>query len=1176
MEIPPQPERRFVRAGLPWAIAVVGALIYMATLSRWLTLNSLPLVAEVSRWQWQPLLSKPVLFLLTFPVKWLPAPWTPLALNLFAAVCGSLTLALLARSVALLPQDRLQQQRLLLQDEHGLLTLRNAWVAPALAAVALGLQLSFWENATAASGEMLDLLLFATVIWCLLEHRCDPRPRWLDRAALVCGLALANSWAMAVFVPLVAVALIWSRRLKFFNVRFLQRIESSAWKKTIPALSSDGRFFLRMMLFGLAGLSLLLLLPLLQAFSPDSALSFWQALRGVLGAYKSTIMLLAGRCFLANRDVSLLMIAVSLAPVLFLSIRWRAAGGLESSRQLDPMSIVFYVAHAFLLLVCLSIPFDPPFSPRQLGRRLGLGLPFLPLYYLSALSIGYYSGFFLLIFTGYPGRRKAVLRALRWTAPKLVYALLGITLAGLLWKNLPTIRVKNGRQLEHYAGFVTHSLPPGGAVICSYDASGLALVRAALEREGKAGRYVPVDANALPYGSYRAWLRRNYPKQWTEPAVEATPENQALDAGGFLRLMSWLAQSNRVCYLQPSYDYLAEQFHLQPRGLVYELKPYPTNSFSGSPLTKVELAESEMFCKRVIETEAGPLARLITEAEQGTPGFAGRLMKKAHITPVLPDSVRVLANWYSTALNGWGATLQRHGRWQAATPCFATAIELNPDNLSAVVNLQCNSNRLAGREMTLGPARSQEDLLGKYRNWNQVLTINGPLDEPNFCYHLGLAYAQGKLLRQAAQHLDRVRVLAPRDINARLLLGEFWYQCRMPDRALQIATDIKTDPALQPIGPKEQAGVAFLEAKVWLAKTNQAKAAAILQSVAPKAINGWLLLGQLWIRCQQPDRALQVVTRIQADPSLQPLGSKEKIEIGFMEAEAWLAKTNQAKAAAILQGLLNSNPGDPVLLDRAKVAFAQLRSYTNAIHATDQQLQLAPDNMEVLLQKGLLCLQAGEFSNAIPALTRLLSLTNIYTGRMYRAQAYAQSGQWDAAAADCQEALRAFPASFEPYQGLAEAALHRGDTNAANQYHKQYLSNALHVTEQQLRLAPDNPDGLLQKGLLCVQAGDFSNAIPTLTRLLSLTNTYAGRMSRAQAYAQSGQWDAATADYQTTLRLVPAAYQPFYGLAEVARSKGDTNAAIGYYQQYLSRAPTNQFEFRAVMARLQSLQPRAP
>ena len=34
---------------------------------------------------------------------------------------------------------------------------------------------------------------------------------------------------------------------------------------------------------------------------------------------------------------------------------------------------------AFLLLMCLCVAFDPPFSPRQLGRRLGLPLPFLPL-----------------------------------------------------------------------------------------------------------------------------------------------------------------------------------------------------------------------------------------------------------------------------------------------------------------------------------------------------------------------------------------------------------------------------------------------------------------------------------------------------------------------------------------------------------------------------------------------------------------------------------------------------------------------------------------------------------------------------------------------------------------------------------------------------------------------------
>jgi len=107
-------------------------------------------------------------------------------------------------------------------------------------------------------------------------------------------------------------------------------------------------------------------------------------------------------------------------------------------------------------------------------------------------------------------------------------------------------------------------------------------------------------------------------------------------------------------------------------------------------------------------------------------------------------------------------------------------------------------------------------------------------------------------------------------------------------------------------------------------------------------------------------------------------------------------------------------------------------------------------------------------------------------------------------------------------------------------------------------------------------AGEFSNAIPALTRVLSLTNTYGARINRGLAYLQTGQWNAAEADYKEALRAFPTAYQPYYGMAEAARGRGVTNAAIRYYQQYLSNAPTNRGEFRAVTARLESLQPRAP
>jgi len=523
LETLPQPERRFVQQGLPWVIGAGALATYLATLSRGLTLSSLPVVAEVIGGNWQPMLYQPVLFLLTWPLRWLPGSGVALALNLFTAVCASLTLAVLARSVALLPHDRLEQQRLLAQNEAALLLLPNAWVPVVLAAVALGLQLTFWENATAASGEMLDLLLFACPIWCLLEYRLERRRCWLDRAALLCGVAAANSWTMVGFLPLFGVALIWSKRLRFFNVRFLRHIESSAWKKAMGALARDGRFFLRMALFGLAGLLLFLLLPLVQAFSPNSPVGFWQALRMVAGSYKATLFFLVGRVFPRHREVALVLAAVSLLPLLVLSIRWRTFTVRERRRGLDPVAFAFYIAHAFLLLLCLWVAFDPPFSPRQISRRLGLSLLFLPLYYLGALCIGYYSGFLLLIFSGHPRRWRIAHRALRWTAPKLVYTLLGLTLLGLLVENGPAIRVTNGRHLDEYARLAVSVLPPEGAVLLSEDPTRLALLRAALVREGKSGRYLPVDANALALEPYRAWLRRNYPKSWPEPKVEAKP-----------------------------------------------------------------------------------------------------------------------------------------------------------------------------------------------------------------------------------------------------------------------------------------------------------------------------------------------------------------------------------------------------------------------------------------------------------------------------------------------------------------------------------------------------------------------------------------------------------------------------------------------------------------------------
>src|SRR5262245_60310891 len=96
----------FARVRLPWLIIAGALIVYVLTLNRWVSLASLPVVAGVATKEAVPPLQAPVHFVVTFPFRWLPTAWQATGLNLFAAVCGALTLGLLARSVALLPQDR--------------------------------------------------------------------------------------------------------------------------------------------------------------------------------------------------------------------------------------------------------------------------------------------------------------------------------------------------------------------------------------------------------------------------------------------------------------------------------------------------------------------------------------------------------------------------------------------------------------------------------------------------------------------------------------------------------------------------------------------------------------------------------------------------------------------------------------------------------------------------------------------------------------------------------------------------------------------------------------------------------------------------------------------------------------------------------------------------------------
>src|ERR1022692_1283968 len=241
---------------LPRYVAFAALLVYGLTLSWGTTLNSLPLAAKVAGWDWRPMANEPLTWLLILSLRCLPAGWIPTSLNLFFAICGALTLGLLARSIKLLPWDC---------RPHA----SKKWVKqlPVLLGCAVcGLEFNFWQEATAGVGVMLNQLLLAAGIWCLLEYRAGKEMRWLDAAAFIWGLGMAQNWVMLLNLPLFVAALIWLRRWRFFNWNFLRR----------------------MALLGLAGFFVYALLPLVNGLSPHSPWHFGEAWLATLKITKKT------------------------------------------------------------------------------------------------------------------------------------------------------------------------------------------------------------------------------------------------------------------------------------------------------------------------------------------------------------------------------------------------------------------------------------------------------------------------------------------------------------------------------------------------------------------------------------------------------------------------------------------------------------------------------------------------------------------------------------------------------------------------------------------------------------------------------------------------------------------------------------------------------------------------
>ena len=260
MDEAPVSSRLFVTRKLPWILAGIALVVFAVTRNPWIGANNLRPVFEAAGWGFENHFAQPIHQIFGKLV----APWTgsgfPGQANLLTTVLAAWVVFLLARSVALLPHDRRHEERIREFSDIGLLTIPLAWVPPVLAVGLLAFQRTFWQHATAFTGEMIDLVLFALAVRNLLEYRLDRREPRLWAVAALLGLGVANSYAFIGFVPMFLVAIVWIRGWTFFNLGFLARLG----------------------LAGIIGLSLLLWIPLSARLSGRLDEGFWTLLGNAL------------------------------------------------------------------------------------------------------------------------------------------------------------------------------------------------------------------------------------------------------------------------------------------------------------------------------------------------------------------------------------------------------------------------------------------------------------------------------------------------------------------------------------------------------------------------------------------------------------------------------------------------------------------------------------------------------------------------------------------------------------------------------------------------------------------------------------------------------------------------------------------------------------------------------
>jgi hypothetical protein len=358
-------------------------------------------------------------------------------------------------------------------------------------------------------------------------------------------------------------------------------------------------------------------------------------------------------------------------------------------------------------------------------------------------------------------------------------------------------------------------------------------------------------------------------------------------------------------------------------------------------LDKEQAVENESFWTNVLAASREQInqAQNPPDLSIQSGGLVGYFIEHLHALAEPSPNALVAGNYYSRALNYLGAEVQRAGDLDKAAGLFSAAADLNTNNIAAVRNLAFNKLLRSGSSSTGNLRAVTADDFGKYRNWNEVMTANGPFDETSFCFDNGFWLMNAGLLHQAAVAFDRVRHFAPDNLAARLFLAQIYLMFRQPDPALEVLHDPLTRPFHFGLTEYNSTELNILAATADFQKHENAAAAELLQTEMNRHPDNEMLMlvsAQTFNRAGLYKDALQAIDRKLAR-------TPGDLTWVYGKGMVCLQAGDYDGAVAALTQFLNSQTNNPDALfnravayyhsdqlDRARADFQTLQSmYTN-------------------------------------------------------------------------------------------------------------------------------------------------------------------------------------------------------------------------------------------------------